>query len=636
MMRPSMRQLCLLCFSLGACALVAAAPSRQPHAAQMTAAEVIGPSTIRTAELEDDVLAFFRREIPAHVGAVTRTNPPLDTVLGVPTSGEFSWGAFMRAASDGATLIGERTVAGQDVPALLGKVALIEGRRGGKTFAQLYAVLALRRYGTDLSRNPVWQSLTPAEEAEWRSLLDPARFYDRRTRTVIHLAENYLGVASRIAAMDLVMGIITDRTYVDDILDAAAAQFVHGGRYTDDAPPTGRFDRYSQEYARYVYLAAVDAGRADIVAAVTPALQATIGTWWGLVSRDGYGFPWGRTIGDVSSMDSLEIIAFVAAHPEFRPAPLPQLASVYAAAWRSLKQDYLPDRHLLNIFGFGRGNYAYMTPARQWQQTSAFLSKAADSFMALRQALDAEGIAAFPAAPALATVRRFDWFRRGGRPAGVWLVREGALQFTLPITTGPKAGIADYLPAPHGLAGFAAPVEQVLAAAVPCLELADGRQIVASDGADGITPSADGRRLDATWHRWVVAGGSPAAFVEPGLATTVTWRIDGQTLTRHERMIADRPVKVRAIRLVWPSAFGRAETRLLGQRRIDRFIDVRGTIDVRVTGLPAQAALRATGDGAAGKGARGPVPLVLEFETGPLTIGPGRPLAWDLAVTIVR
>ena len=38
------------------------------------------------------------------------------------------------------------------------------------------------------------------------------------------------------------MGLITDRVYVDDLLNQAARQFVEGEIYSDDALPTGRFD----------------------------------------------------------------------------------------------------------------------------------------------------------------------------------------------------------------------------------------------------------------------------------------------------------------------------------------------------------------------------------------------------------
>jgi hypothetical protein len=56
---------------------------------------------------------------------------------------------------------------------------------------------------------------------------------------------------------------------------------------------------------------------------------------------------------------------------------------------------------------------------------------------------------------------------RSEQPSGVWIVRQGALGFSLPIVTGTQPGISDYLPAPYGLPGFAAPVEQFAPSMTP-------------------------------------------------------------------------------------------------------------------------------------------------------------------------
>src|SRR5207247_10690811 len=146
-----------------------------------------------------------------------------------------------------------------------------------------------------------------------------------------------------------------------------------------------------------------------------------------------------------------------------------------------------------SIFAFGRGNYAYITPQREWQQTTSLFGKLANSHTTLMDALEREGISSFPLVPTLPRVARFEFFRRDNeRLAGVWLVREGDLHFALPLTTGTKPGVADYLPSPHGLPGFAAPVEQTYPAFTPYIETPDGATIVATDGADLIEPSADG------------------------------------------------------------------------------------------------------------------------------------------------
>ncbi|HEY1490836.1 MAG TPA: hypothetical protein VGF90_07335, partial [Verrucomicrobiae bacterium] len=305
-------------------ALLAGAPAA--HAQQNVSAK----------EFAADVTHFLETEITAHVSAVTNLDPPQKIVLGVPTAGDFTWGSFMRAITEVSALTGQTNIAGRDVPQLLGKLGLIESRLGGKTFSQLGAALALRRYGTDLKTNALWQSLSPSEQQEWRALLNPERFYDPKTHHVINLPENYMGVASRIAVYDYQMGLTPDRAFADDVLTRAAGQFLERARYTDDNLPTGRYDRYSQEYARFIYDASRNLGRKDVQAAVEPALKAVMPTWYGLVSPEGYGYPWGRTIGDMSYLDSMEIVGFLAEHPEFRPAPLADLASIYYAAWNSL------------------------------------------------------------------------------------------------------------------------------------------------------------------------------------------------------------------------------------------------------------------------------------------------------------
>jgi hypothetical protein len=595
-----------------------------------------GPDQVATETFSAEVTGFLEREIAAHVKAVPRTDPPPESVLGVPTKGDFTWGSFMRALTSVTALTGARTVGGREVAPFLGQLGLIEARQGGKTFAQLGAALALRQQGADLAHNALWQSLTPAEQAEWRGLLDPGRFYNRKTRQVIDLPENYLGVASRIVALDWELGLEQDRAFVDDLLERAAEQFMQGALYTDDAIPAGRYDRYSQEYARFVYEAAGIVGRKDIQQKIEPALHAAMRLWWELAGSDGYGYPWGRTLGAISYQDTMEIIAFLAVHPQFRPAPLAELASVYHAAWRWLQQDYQPEQHLLNMFGFGRGNYNYMTPSRQWQQTTAFLFKSADSFRLLVTALRAEKIDAFPIQTVRPLVARFEWFRRGDRPAGVWVVRTERVHFTLPFTTGPAAGIADYLPAPHALPGFAAPVQQLVPAIVPHLELADGTKLIASDCADAIEPAADGRGVRAVWRRWVKVGGEPAAFVEPGLTAAVEWTLEDDMLVRHEKISAEQPIAVRRFTVNFPSTCDRFSSLDRGWVRLEGR-EALLEVGVEAAGMMLGHSVQATGNSALGKGTRGAIPLILEYAAENLTIAPGRPLDWTMRVrSLVR
>src|ERR1700683_3843024 len=76
--------------------LVAATPCRaqaKPNSSQ-----------IRTADLNNEIRDFFAREVSAHVADIKTLDPPPDRVVGALTTGEFSWGTFMRALAASAAL----------------------------------------------------------------------------------------------------------------------------------------------------------------------------------------------------------------------------------------------------------------------------------------------------------------------------------------------------------------------------------------------------------------------------------------------------------------------------------------------------------------------------------------------------
>ena len=610
------------------CSASAQQPVVRPHAL---------PS-VSTQQFSDEVRGFLAREIAAHVADIHSLDPPQERVVGALTTGEFSWGTFMRTLAIYSALSGERLIAGRDVAQLIGQMGLIESKNGGKSFAQLYAALALRQFGSDLGANPVWQSLSPEQRNAWRSLLDPSRFYDPTTRKVINLPENYFGVAARIAAMDAQLGLIADRTYWNDVLDRAAQQFTNGNLYADDAFPTGRFDRYSNEYARYVYEAAQDAGRQDLIAALEPSLKAQMHTWWDLLSADGYSYPWGRSLGAISYMDTMEIVAFVARYPQFRPAPLPDLATAYYLAWRSLNDNFQPDRHLLNVFGYGRGHYDYINPQREWQQTTGFFGKVANSQYYFEKALKQEGLESIATSLSLSAISRFEYFRKAPRPAGVWLVRRGNLRFALPITTGAHPGVADYLSAPYGLPGFAAPVEQFAPVLTPYLELEDGRVLVAGDLADEITSSPDGTSLRAVWKQWTVVSGKANEQISPGLTTVVNWKIIGDSLIRTETISASKPARLRAFWVVVPSTGDACVTHFTGPLRADRCDSPEGSWEAiaKSPDWPLQVSLRAAGDTALGRGNRGALPLYLEYEARNIELRPAKAMRWEIDLRAIR
>jgi hypothetical protein len=602
--------------------------------AQQSSSRASGTGIVRSEDFSRDVTSFLGKELAAHVADISSFDPPQPTVVGVPTTGEFSWGTFLRAVASYSELSGDRRLAGRDVPQLIGKCALIEARHDGKAFAQMYAAIALRSFGTNLKTNPVWQSLTPQEQSEWRSLLDPGRFYDRKTRHVINLPENYFGVAARVAAMDYQLGIISDRVFVDDVLDRAAEQFTAGALYSDDNIPTGRYDRYSNEYARYVYEAAEAVDRQDLMRALEPTLRTQMRTWWDMLSPDGYGYPWGRSLVVISYIDTIEIVGFLSRYPQFRPAPLGDLATADYVAWQSLMKRYRPDRHLLDVLGFGYGNYSYINPEREWQQTTAFFGKAAGAHKSFTEALRREHVVSFPREPQFSAVARFEYFRKTPRMAGVWLVRQKGISFALPITTGTKPGISDYLPAPYDFPGFAPPVEQQLPTVTPYIELTDGITIVAGDGADEIYPSQDGHNLRAVWRHWAQVGGKPGQRVDVGLTTEVTWSFKGDTLTREEKISAAHPISIKRFWVAIPS------TATVGIPSADpgrRSYTLQGAgeeleVSLEQSSFPTRVWLLATGNSAMGRGSRGPVPLILNVEARDLTASPGNELTWSLSL----
>src|SRR5215510_14092799 len=570
-------------------------------------------STVAVADLDRDVRGFLDREMAAHLADIHTLNPPQQRVVGALTTGEYTWGTFMRSLAVYAQLSGASTVAGRDVARQLAEIGLVEVRLGGTRFSQLYAALSLRAFGTDLATDKLWQSLSEDERTQWVTLLDATKFYDPVKKQVINLPENYLGVAARIAAMSFEMGFLKDRAMLDGLLDRAAVQFTSGALFADDALPTGRYDRYSNEYARYLWDAAEIAGRRDLLDALRPTLKTQMQLWWDLVAADGYGYPWGRSLGLVSYLDTLEIPGFLALNPEFRPARLEQLAAEYYRAWRWLRKDFKDDRHLLSLFDFGRGNFSYISIDREWQQTTGALGKLADAHMRLMKGITSERVTAIPDTPSLPAVARFEFFKSTARQAGVWLVRQEQTRFALPFTTATRPGIADYLPAPHGLPGFAAPVEQFVPALVPFLELEDGRTIAAAEGADAIVPSADGRGVRAHWNQWAVVGGKAGERADAGLQSDVEWTLDGVTLVRTERLTARRPLTVKRWRVSVTTTGTRATTSSQDGIRTDVFDGPDGRLAVSVPRIdwPATWSVRATGNAADGRGARGAIPLQL-------------------------
>ena len=218
------------------------------------------------------------------------------------------------------------------------------------------------------------------------------------------------------------------------------------------------------------------------------------------------------------------------------------------------------------------------------------------------------------------------------------MVRQGALRFALPITTGPKPGMSDYLPAPYGLPGFAAPVEQIYPVLTPQIELADGRVVTATDGADAIEPAADGRSLRVRWTKWAVIGSSAGKLQDTGLSSEVVWRVEGNVLVREETLSSRAPVNIRRWWMAVPTTHDRVESKVVGGVRVDRFSSNAGQLEVKLSDVtfPVQTMIKASGDSPLGRGVHGAIPLHLQFETRTVTVRPGQPLKFKVTLSVSR
>jgi hypothetical protein len=173
--------------------------------------------------------------------------------------------------------------------------------------------------------------------------------------------------------------------------------------------------------------------------------------------------------------------------------------------------------------------------------------------------------------------------------------------------------MSDYQPSPHGLPGFAAPVEQIYSSLTPFIELADGRTVVATDGADVIDPGADGRSLRVRWTKWAVVGTQSGKLQDVGLTSEVYWRIENGSLIREETLSSKQPVSIKRWWLAVPTTHDHVETEMT---KAVRFSSSQGVLEVSISdaNFPVKSSILATGDSALGRGVHGAIPLHLVFE----------------------
>jgi len=209
------------------------------------------------------------------------------------------------------------------------------------------------------------------------------------------------------------------------------------------------------------------------------------------------------------------------------------------------------------------------------------------------------------------------------------------MRFALPITVGTKPAMSDYLPAPFGLAGFSAPVEEQYPSFVPFLTLGDGKIYAASDGADSITPGGDARSLRFTNTKWAQYGSNSGQRFETGLKSEVEFVVEAGKLVRRETVTAEKDVEIKLWKFVFPStassayeAFQNGRTTFYLNGR-----DGKSTVTFKV---PDGTKIRvlATGDSKLGKGVLGAIPIHLVAETENIKLTAGQKLSWEMSVEV--
>jgi len=334
----------------------------------------------------------------------------------------------------------------------------------------------------------------------------------------------------------------------------------------------------------------------------------------------------------------LEIAAFLGMNPDLRPAPLSEIAALYNQAWVWVRSDYNDQTHMFRVFDYGRGNYSYINPTREWQQTATGLGKIILAHDTLMKALAAENVTDFPASPTLPDVARFEFFANSPtKKEGVWLFRRRGFQFALPITVGTKPAISDYLPAPFGLAGFAPPVEEVYPALVPFVTLEDGKAYAASDGADEIVAAADGMSLRTVNRKWARTGSKSGERFAIGATSTVSWQANEKGLVRTEVLEAQENLKIKSWRVAVPTTASivKAESRDGEQRFLLSGREGRLLVTIKAP-KGIQFEIQATGDSRLGKGVLGAIPIHLVAESGERTLSPGEKFVWEISFEVVR
>jgi hypothetical protein len=125
-------------------------------------------------------------------------------------------------------------------------------------------------------------------------------------------------------------------------------------------------------------------------------------------------------------------------------------------------------------------------------------------------------------------------------------------------------------------------------------------------------------------------------LIDPHITSEVVWRVEGSTLTRDETLRSDEDLTLQRWWVAVPSTLNR-ELRLVGSERQNLLMDEKSGLLVTVAAdWPVSMSAWAPGDSALGRGARGPVPLHLIYESPHLHLPAKQDLHWRLTIKLQK
>jgi hypothetical protein len=370
-----------------------------------------------------------------------------------------------------------------------------------ETFYSYRIAETLLALGGLTEQNPVWAQLNTPQRDNLLNAIDSTHILNQWGKTLGGRPNNYWGVLARCEYARKQLGVLADETILRQALGQMQTLLSTNphGFFDDSRQLTGRYDIYSADvllFMRPLWSELEPQRLRAILQAHTRLLES-------LALADGTFVAWGRSIGLLSVCMTMELGAAalqagVAQNPQ-RVYHLVENAFQHAQRWFA---DHLTNAHR------GRMTDGYRGPHRLLQMTFDVLGKIACTAKWL------EGITP-PAGPALTAEALFpprDEFiplgQSAGRTAGVWMYRNHAVQWQLPLV---DANSADYGPWLHAPGWFENPVDSALVCGVPRIWAGETGGSVLGTGAPA-------------WESTYAGGGLPthSEKIPHGLIVTYT------------------------------------------------------------------------------------------------------------------